>query len=98
MNDRLYVKALVLKKRDNILVLITVDAVAIAEIGTIRDRYLEQVRKELKGSLNIEPDSVIINASHCHGIVCADIAEHDSSCYHSVSKYGVCQCWCRVRI
>ena len=75
VNDRLYVKALVLQKRDNILVLITVDAVAIAEIGTIRDRYLEQVRKELKGSLNIEPDSVIINASHCHGIICVDIAE-----------------------
>ena len=75
VNDRLYVKALVLKQRDNMLVLITVDAVAIAEIGTIRDRYLEQVRKELEGSLNIEPDSVIINASHCHGIVCPDIAE-----------------------
>ena len=75
VNDRLYVKALVLKQRDNMLVFITVDAVAIAEIGTIRDSYLEQVRNELQASLNIKPDSVLINASHCHGIVCADVAE-----------------------
>ena len=75
VNDCLYVKALVLKQRNNILVFITVDAVAIAEIGTIRDSYLEQVRNELQASLNIKPDSVLINASHCHGIVCADVAE-----------------------
>ena len=54
VNDRLYVKALVLKQRDNMLVFITVDAVAIAEIGTIRDSYLEQVRNELQDSLNIK--------------------------------------------
>ena len=75
INDRLYAKALVLKQNDTVVVLITVDAVAIAEIGTIRDDYLRQVRAELKAGFNIDPDSVLINASHCHGIVCADIAE-----------------------
>ena len=51
MNDRLYVKAVVLKQRETTLVIITVDAVAIAEIGTIRDTYLEEVRNELEDSL-----------------------------------------------
>ena len=75
VNDRLYVKALVLKQRETTLVVITVDAVAIAEIGTIRNTYLEEVRNELEDSLKIDPGSVLVNASHCHGIVCADIAE-----------------------
>ena len=48
VNDRLYVKALVLKQRETTIVIITVDAVAIAEIGTIRNTYLEEVRNELE--------------------------------------------------
>ena len=75
INDRLYVKALVLKQGETVVVLITVDAVAIAEIGTISEGYLRHVREELKAGLGIDPDSVLINASHCHGIVCSDIAE-----------------------
>jgi hypothetical protein len=56
-------------------VLITVDAVAIAEIGTIRDDYLANVRTQLHANLQIEASSVLINASHCHGVVCSDIVE-----------------------
>ena len=55
--------------------LITVDAVAIAEIGTIRDDYLANVRTQLHANLQIEASSVLINASHCHGVVCSDIVE-----------------------
>ncbi len=47
-NDPLYVKALVLKQDDMVAVLITVDAVAIGEIGPIRNDYLGNVRTELK--------------------------------------------------
>ena len=75
INDRLYVKALVLKQRETVAIIISIDAVAIAEIGTIREEYLSQVRQALKTSLDIDPDNVLINASHCHGIVCSDIAE-----------------------
>ena len=75
INDRLYVKALVLRQGNTTAVLVTVDAVAIAEIGTIRDDYLANVRTILHAKLQIETSSVLINASHCHGVVCSDIVE-----------------------
>ncbi len=75
INDRLYVKALVLRQGNTTAVLVTVDAVAIAEIGTIRDDYLANVRTKLHANLQIEASSVLINASHCHGVVCSDIVE-----------------------
>jgi hypothetical protein len=75
VNDPLYVKALVLKQDTTIAVIVTVDAVAIAEIGSIRNDYLEKVRASLEKDLKIPGSSVLINASHCHGVVCADIEE-----------------------
>jgi len=75
INDRLYVKALVLRQGATTAVLITVDAVAIAQIGTIRDEYLAHVRAQLHDDLQIEATSVLINASHCHGVVCTDIVD-----------------------
>lgn len=72
VNDPLYAKALVLKQGSNIAVLMTVDAVAIGEIGHIRNDFLSNVRKDLQETLNIPPGSVLVNASHCHGIVCKD--------------------------
>jgi len=75
VNDRLYAKALVLKQSDTVAVLITVDAVAIAEIGSIRDEYLAEVRAQLHGEFQIEAAHVMINASHCHGVVCEDLTE-----------------------
>lgn len=56
-------------------VLVAVDAVAIAEIGSIRDPYLARVRETLKAELGIDPGAVIINASHCHALVCAEVEE-----------------------
>lgn len=73
-NDTLYAKALVLDDGTGPVVLITVDAVAIGEIGPIGNEYLPEVRKQLKAELGISPERVIVNASHCHGIVCADVA------------------------
>jgi len=75
VNDPLYVKALVLKNAVATVVLVTVDAVAIGEIGTIGNDYLGKVRTRLQTELKIAPESVIVNASHCHGIVCAGVDE-----------------------
>lgn len=72
-NDPLYVKALVIKNDVTTAVIITVDAVAIGEIGPIGNDYLGKVRTRLQKELKIAPESVMANASHCHGIVCADI-------------------------
>lgn len=72
-NDQLYVKALVLKAGETTVVIATVDAVAIEEIGRIKRGYLDGVRAHLNAALGIEPSNVLINASHCHGRVCADV-------------------------
>lgn len=73
VSDRLYVKALVLKSGTTTAVLVTIDAVAIAEIGSIGNDFLAKVRSRLQKELNLDPAHVLINASHCHGIVCSDV-------------------------
>jgi len=75
VNDPLYAKALVLKDDVTTVVLVTVDAVAIGGIGRIKDDFLGNVRTQLEKELNIPPASVVVNASHCHGIVCADVEQ-----------------------
>jgi hypothetical protein len=74
-NDPLYVKALVLTDDSTTAVIVTVDAVAIAEIGSIRNDYLSNVRSQLHKELKITATNVLINASHCHGAVCADVEQ-----------------------
>src|SRR6218665_313500 len=75
VNDPLYAKALVLKSGDTTAVLVTVDAGAMGEIGPIKSDYPPKGREGLKADLGIPPGSVLVNASHCHGIVCSDVAE-----------------------
>jgi hypothetical protein len=75
VNDPCFAKAMVLKKGEVTAVLITVDAVAIGEIGRIGNGFLATVRKELERDLGIPPESVIINASHCHGVVRNDLQQ-----------------------
>lgn len=75
VNDRLHVRALVVRSGTASAVLITVDAVAIGEIGYIKTDYLPKVRARIEKELNIPPANVLANASHCHGIVCPDVDE-----------------------
>jgi hypothetical protein len=74
-NDPLYARALVITDGKTTAVLITVDAVAIGEIGPIKNDYLGKVRAALTQELGIPAGGVIANASHCHGLVRADVAE-----------------------
>ena len=86
VNDPLFVKALVLKDDSTTLVIITVDAVAIGEIGPIRNDYLSTVRARLEKELAIKPEGVLVNASHCHGIVCADVAQRTFQAVKEASR------------
>src|SRR5690606_28232311 len=74
VNDPLYAKALVLDDGRNRMVIITLDVVAIEEIGPIRNGYLSEVRSRIQKELGIPPENVLINSSHCHGIVRDDVA------------------------
>ncbi len=86
VNDPLFVKALVLKNGDTTAVIVTVDAVAIAEIGSIRNEYLANVRDQIKKDLNINPANIMINASHCHGVVCADVEQRTVQAVKAAAK------------
>jgi len=72
VHDPCFAKALVLKSGDTVAVLLTVDAVAIGELGRIRNDFLANVRGKLQAELGIPPASVVVNASHCHGVVRTD--------------------------
>ena len=75
VSDPLFARALVLKSGSTTAVLVTVDAVSIGEIGYIGNDYLPKVRERLVEELKIDPTHFVVNASHCHGIVCKDVAE-----------------------
>lgn len=75
VNDPLFAKALVIADDRKTIVLVSVDAVAIGEIGYIKNDYLPAVRKQLESDLGIPANHLVVNASHCHGIVCDDAAE-----------------------
>ena len=86
VNDRLWVKALVVKSDSTTAVLITLDAVAVGEIGHIKNDYLPKVRARLEKELGIQPTSVLVNASHCHGVVCADVDERTIQAVKTASQ------------
>lgn len=75
VNDPCYAKALVLKKDGSTVVLVSVDAVAIGEIGRIGNGFLAGVRQDLQDNPGIPPACILINASHCHGIVRPDLRQ-----------------------
>lgn len=72
VNDPCFARALVLKSGEMTVALVAVDAVAIGEIGRIGNAFLTNVRAALGKDPGIPGGHVIINASHCHGIVRAD--------------------------
>ncbi|MFO0909652.1 MAG: hypothetical protein U0794_15120 [Isosphaeraceae bacterium] len=67
-NDRLYARALVLEHDGTRVALVTIDAVAIGEIGGIRNDFLPGVRSRLERDLGLKPTNVLVNASHRHGV------------------------------
>ena len=70
INDRSYVRALVLRNDRETVAIISVDVVAIGEIGRIKNSYLGNVRTQIEKELGIKPQNMLFNASHCHSIIC----------------------------
>lgn len=73
VNDPLYAKALVLRQGPTTVVLLTLDVVAIGEIGRIGNDFLPSLRSQLEKDLGVPPANVVVNASHCHGVPCKDV-------------------------
>ena len=71
VNDPCFAKALFLKRGETSVVLVTVDAVAIGGIGRLGNGFLANVRQAVGGLV----DEIILNASHCHGIVRPDVQQ-----------------------
>ena len=71
--DTLYAKALTISDGETTVAIVTVDAVAIGELGRIGNDFLPNVRSRLEKELKIKPANVLVNASHCHGVVCKDV-------------------------
>ncbi len=68
----MHARALVIRSGDTTAVIVSVDAVAIGEIGPIKNDYLGNVRARIQKELGIDPANLIVNASHCHGLVRSD--------------------------
>lgn len=75
VHDPSFAKALVMKRGSSLAVLITLDVVAVEEIGRLGRGFVSTVRGRLLQELGIPPEAVLINASHCHGVVRGDAAE-----------------------
>ncbi|MDF1814390.1 MAG: hypothetical protein P1V20_19450 [Verrucomicrobiales bacterium] len=71
--NRLWAKALALTQGGTDVIIVSLDVVAIDGIGSVRHPYLQNVRSQIEKTLGVDPKSVVINASHCHGIVSPDI-------------------------
>jgi hypothetical protein len=73
VEGRLHARALVIKNDITTAVIVTLDVVAVGEIGSVSNDFLGRVRSQVNQTLNIRPENVLINASHCHGRPCDDI-------------------------
>lgn len=71
----LHARALCIKKEETTVIILSLDVVAIGEIGYVPNDFLGNLRARLHREFDISPDSVIVNASHCHGKPVADIEE-----------------------
>lgn len=75
-----YVRALAISDGTTTAVLCSIDAVSIGQIGHIRNDFMEKVRTALKKDHDLPPGNFLINASHCHGVICADVDQRTVQC------------------
>lgn len=79
VEGRLHARALVLSDGSTKVAIVTLDVVAIGEIGYVDNSFLSTVRARVQKELQIPAGHVIVNASHCHGVPCRDVAERTVS-------------------
>ena len=75
-----YVRALAISDGTTTAVLCSIDAVSIGQIGHIRNDFMDKVRAALQKDHGLPPGNFLINASHCHGVICADVDQRTVAC------------------
>jgi hypothetical protein len=85
----IYARALVIGDEKTTLVFVAVDAVAIGGIGSIGDDFLPAVRERMVKELSLDPDKLIVNASHCHAKIAPDVAERTFTAIKQASEQRV---------
>ena len=68
----LYSRALVIQSESTTVVLVAMDVVSLGKIGHIKDDFLNNVRANIRADLGLDPNNIMINASHCHGFPSPD--------------------------
>ena len=68
-------RALVLKKDNLTVAVITLDVVSFGKIGYIKDDFIPKIRARVAAELKLNPMNIVFNASHCHGVPCGDVLE-----------------------
>jgi hypothetical protein len=86
VEGRLHARALVIKNQDVTAVIVTLDVVAIGEIGSVSDDFLANVRRRVEQKLNIPAANILVNASHCHGIPCTDVEDRTVRAIEQAAK------------
>jgi len=74
-NDPAYVKAIVLQRGKTLVVIVTLDVVALAEIGGISNDFMLRLRARAKNELGLSADNLIVTASHSHSIIRGDVID-----------------------
>ena len=75
-----YVRALAISDGTTTAVLCSIDAVSIGQIGHIRNDFMDKVRAALQKDHGLPPGNFLINASHCHGVICSDVDQRTVAC------------------
>ncbi|MCL6501238.1 MAG: hypothetical protein K6T86_01050 [Pirellulales bacterium] len=71
----LHARALVIEAEHTRVALVALDVVAIGEIGYLDNEFLPALRRRVEEQLSIPARNLLVNASHCHGVPCADVEE-----------------------
>ncbi len=86
VNDPMYARALVLEGSGTTAVIVTLDLVALEEIGAIKATFLPALRAKLKKEIGLDPGALIVNCSHCHGSPCADVLERTAEAVKQAAR------------
>lgn len=73
VNDPAFAKVLILRRDGTTIVLLTLDTVAVGEIGRVPTNFLTELRERLRAHFDIEPTNLLVTASHCHAVVKPDL-------------------------